>query len=77
MKSPTRFPIRWALLSAVAVTSVFALLNSAFAFDQQATDDAIDNAINLGAVQVGDYSGPYARSIHKGTIYLPRHRSYR
>src|SRR5262249_21709964 len=66
---------RWALLPAVALIGVIAGLTNAFAFDQPATDDAIDNAASWGAVSGGGYSGPYARG--DGTVYLPRHRHYR
>jgi hypothetical protein len=71
-----RRPVRWALLPAVAVIGVLAGLPSAFAYDQQATDDAIDNSINWQAAR-GGYAGPYAQSTHEGTVYAPRHRGYR
>jgi hypothetical protein len=68
---------RWALVPAIAMIGVLAGLPTAFAFDQQATDDAMDNAINWQAARGGNYAGPYAQSTHEGLVYAPRHRSYR
>ena len=72
-----RRPARWALLPAIAMIGVLAGLPSAFAFDQQATDDAMDNSVSWQAARGGSYAGPYAQAIHEGTVYAPRHRSYR
>ena|ERR1700751_5036970 len=69
-----RRPVRWALLPAVAVIGVLAGLPTAFAYDQQATDDAIDNANNWSAAR----GGAYAQSPDEGQVYAPRHyRSHR
>ena len=72
-----RRPVRWALLPAVAIIGVLAGLPAAFAADQQATDDAMDNAANWQAARGGSYDGARAQSTQEGTIYAPRHRSYR
>jgi hypothetical protein len=72
-----RRPVRWALLPGIATIGVLAGLPSAFAFDQQATDDAVNNAISWQAARGGAYAGPYAQSIDEGLIYVPRHRSHR
>ena len=47
--SSVRRPVRWALLPAIAMIGVLAGLPTAFAADQQATDDAMDNANNWQA----------------------------
>ena len=76
--SHARTPARWTLLSAVVAISVLAGPINAFAFDQQATDDALDYALNLRAA--GGASGPYAQapqSSQQDTIYVPRHRDIR
>jgi hypothetical protein len=76
--SHARTPARWALLPAVAAIRILAGPINAFAFDQQATDDALDYALNLRAA--GAASGPYAQapqSSQEGTIYVPRHRDFR
>jgi len=44
--STVRRPVRWALVPAIAMIGVLAGLPAAYAFDQQATDDAMDNANN-------------------------------
>jgi hypothetical protein len=75
--SSVRRPMRWALLPAVAMIGILAGLPTAFAFDQQATDDAMSNAISQQAARGGNYAGSYAQSTHEGTVYAPRHRSYR
>jgi hypothetical protein len=74
--SSVRRPVRWALLPAIAMVGVLAGLPAAFAYDQQATDDAMDNANNWAVVRG---AGPYAQSTHdEGLVYAPRHhRSYR
>jgi hypothetical protein len=73
-----RRPVRWALVPAIAMIGVLAGLPAAYAFDQQATDDAMDNAINWQAAHGGNYAGSYAQSTHdQGLVYAPRHRSYR
>ncbi len=72
--SYTRRPLRWALLPVVTVIGVLAGLSNAFALDQQATDDEMDDAINWRAARGGSYFGPFGQ---EGTIYLPRHRDYR
>jgi hypothetical protein len=63
---------RWALLPAIAIV-LFAGLPAAMAADQQATDDAMDNALNWQAAR----SGSHAQSYDNGTVYVPGHRSYR
>ena len=78
LTSSLRRPMRWALLPAVAMIGVLAGLPAAFAYDQQATDDAIDNAQNWQAARGSNYSGSYAQSPQEGQVYAPRqHRSYR
>ena len=72
-----RRPARWVLLPAIAMFGVLAGLPAAFASDQQATDDAMNNAINWQAARGGNFSGPYAQATHEGTIYAPPHRGYR
>jgi hypothetical protein len=72
-----RRPVRWALVPAIAMFGVLAGLPAAYAYDQQATDDAVDNAMNWQAAR-GGYAGPYAQSTHdEGLVYAPRHRSHR
>jgi hypothetical protein len=70
-----RRPTRWALLPAVAVIGVLAGLTNAFAANQQATDDEMDNSTNWRAAH--SYFGPYAQAPHEGTVHAPRYRSYR
>jgi hypothetical protein len=77
INSSVRRPVRWALLPAIAMIGVLAGVPAAFAFDQQATDDAMDNAINWQAARGGNFSAPYAQATHEGTVYAPSHRSYR
>jgi len=77
LTTSVRRPLRWALVPAIAMIGVLAGLPAAYAFDQQATDDAMDNAINWQAARGGTYAGPYAQSTHEGLVYAPRHRSYR
>jgi hypothetical protein len=73
-----RRPLRWALVPAVAMIGVLAGLPAAYAFDQQATDDQMDNAINWQAAHSGNYAGSYALSTRdQGLVYAPRHRSHR
>jgi hypothetical protein len=68
---------RWALLPAIALV-LFAGLPTAMAADQQATDDAVDNAMNWQAARSGGDTGAYAQAYHQGnTVYVPGHRSYR
>jgi hypothetical protein len=75
LTSSVRRPVRRALLPAIAMIGVLAGLPTAFAADQQATDDAMDNATNWQAARG---AGPYAQSTHdEGLVYAPRHRSYR
>ena len=71
--NPIRRPARWALLPAIAMIGVLAGLSNAFAFDQQATDDEMDNAINWQAVRGSSHSGAYAQF----TAPAPHQRSYR
>jgi hypothetical protein len=71
--SSIRPPVRWALLPAVAMIGVLAGLTNAFAFDQQATDDEIDNAMNWQAARGSEHSGAYAQF----TAPAPHHRHYR
>lgn len=68
-----RRPARWAILPAVAMIGVLAGLTNAYAFDQQATDDEMDNAMNWQAARGDSHSGAYAQF----TTPAPRHRSYR
>jgi hypothetical protein len=76
--STVRRPTRWALLPAIAMIGLLAGAPAAFAADQQATDDAMDNAANWQAARGGNDAGPYAQSTHEGLVYAPRqHRSYR
>jgi hypothetical protein len=77
--SSVRRPLRWALLPAVATIGVLAGVPAAFALDRQATDDALDNAINWQAARGGNYNGSYAQSPQdEGQVYAPRHhRSHR
>ena len=76
--SARRRPLRRALLPAIALIGVLAGLPAAYAFDQQATDDALDNSINWQAARGGNSAGSYAQSSHdEGLVYAPRHRSYR
>jgi hypothetical protein len=76
--SPARRPVRWALVPAIAMIGVLAGLPAAYAYDQQATDDAVDNAMNWQAARGGTYAGPYAQSTRdQGLVYAPRHRSHR
>jgi hypothetical protein len=76
--SSVRRPSRWALVPAIAMFGVLAGLPAAYAFDQQATDDAVDNAMNWQAAHGGTYAGSYAQSTrNQGLVYAPRHRSYR
>ena len=76
--SSARRPMRWALVPAIAVIGVLAGLPAAYAFDQQATDDAMDNATNWQAARGGYSAGPYAQSTRdEGLVYAPRHRSHR
>jgi hypothetical protein len=73
-----RRPLRGALVPAVAMIGVLAGLPAAYAFDQQATDDAMSNALSWQAARGGNYAGSYAQSTHdQGLVYAPRHRSYR
>jgi len=75
-----RTPTRWVLLPAVAAISALAGATNAFAFDQQATDDALDYALNLRAAGGSGLSGPYAQALpasQEGTVYAPRHRRFR
>jgi hypothetical protein len=74
--SSARRPARWALLPAIATIGVLGGLTNAFAWDQQATDDEMDNAINYRAAR-GGYSEPYAQAPQEGTVYAPRHRIHR
>ena len=67
-----RRPARWAILPAVAMIGVLAGLTNAFAFDQQATDDEMDNAMNWQAAR-GSHSGVHAQF----TAPALHHRSYR
>ena len=73
-----RRPVRWALLPAIAAIGLLAGLPTAFAADQQATDDAMDNANNWQAAHGSSYTGSYAQSTRdEGLVYAPRHRSHR
>jgi hypothetical protein len=72
-----RRPLRWALVPAIAMFGVLAGLPAAYAFDQQATDDAMTNSLSWQAAHGGSYAAPYAQATHEGLVYAPRHRSYR
>jgi hypothetical protein len=53
---------------------VLAGMTNAFAFDQQATDDAMDNSLNWQAARGGgSRSGAYAQF----TAPAPHHRNHR
>ena len=71
--SSVRRPARWAILPAIAMIGVLAGLSNAFAFDQQATDDEMDNAINWQAAR----SGSYAQATHENVGHGPDFRNYR
>ena len=72
-----RRPARWALLPALAVVGMLAGLTNAFAFDRQATDDALDNAISWQAARSAGYTGSYAQAPYAGPVYAPHHRRHR
>jgi hypothetical protein len=74
--SSPRRPLRWTLLPVVATIGVLAGLPAAFAFDQQATDDELDNSINWQAATSGTYGPSYAQAPDHGLVYAPRHRTY-
>jgi len=76
--SSVRRPVRWALLPAIAVIGVLGGLPTAFAYDQQATDDAMSNAVSHQAAR-GGYAGPRAQYLgDEGVVvHAPRHRSHR
>ena len=77
LNSTARRPMRWALVPAIAVIGVLAGLPAAYAADQQATDDALDNSINWQAAR-GGYTGSYAQAPqNEGLVYAPRHRTHR
>jgi hypothetical protein len=61
------------MLPAIAMIGVLAGLTNAFAFDQQATDDEMDNALNWQAAR----SGSYAQATHRGVVHGPQFRNYR
>jgi hypothetical protein len=68
-----RRPTRWALLPAVAMIGVLAGMTNAFAYDQQATGPAMDNALNWEAARGGGrHVGPYAQFTP-----APRYRHHR
>jgi hypothetical protein len=70
--------MRWALVPPVAMIGVLAGLSAAYALDQQATDDAMDNAINWQAAHGTNDAGSYAQfTPDQGLVYAPRHRSHR
>ena len=75
--SSLRRPARWALLPALAVVGMLAGLTNAFAFDRQATDDAINNALSWQAARSAGYTGSYAQAPHAGPVYAPRHHRHR
>ena len=78
LTTSVRRPVRWALLPAIAIIGVLAGVPAAFAADQQATDDAMDNAINWQVAHGRNQAGAYAQSTQdEGLVYAPRHRSYR
>lgn len=78
INSSARRPMRWALVPAIAMIGVLAGLPAAYAVDQQATDDAIDNSINWQAARGGAYTGSYAQAPqNEGLVYAPRHRTRR
>ena len=76
LTSSVRRPVRWALLPAIAIIGVLAGSSAAFAVDQQATDDALSTESNWQAARGTSHAGAYAQS-NEGTVYAPRHRSYR
>jgi hypothetical protein len=77
VNSSLRRPARWALLPALAVVGTLLGLTNAFAFDRQATDDALDNAINYQAARGAGYTGSYAQAPDAGPVYAPRHHRHR
>jgi hypothetical protein len=77
INSSVRRPLRWALLPAIATIGVLAGLSNAFAYDQQATDDAVNNAQNWQAAHGAIVSGPHAQSYDEDRTYAPRYRGYR
>ena len=78
LTSPLRRPVRWALVPPIAMIGVLAGLSAAYAFDQQATDDAMGNAISWQAARGTNDAGSYAQFTRdQGLVYAPRHRSYR
>jgi hypothetical protein len=66
---------RWALVLAVVAIGVLSGLTNVFAFNRQATDDAIDEALNGEVASGGGSSGPYAP--YDATVYLPSHPHFR
>jgi hypothetical protein len=52
-------------------------LTNAFAFDQQTTDDAIDNALSWQAARGAGYTDSYAQAPDAGPVYAPRHLRHR
>jgi len=74
--SSVRRPVRWALLPAIAVIGVLGGLPTAFAYDQQATDDEMSNAVSHQAAR--GYAGPRAQYFgdEAPVVRAPRHRSH-
>jgi len=66
---------RHALLPALAVAALFAALPAAHA-DQQATNAAIDNALNWQAAGGTGVAGAYAQAVRPGRTHV-RGRTYR
>lgn len=75
INSIVRRRARRALLPAIAIV-LLSGLPAAMAADQQATDDAMTNALSWQAARGGD-SGSYAQAYHQGTVHVPGQRSYR
>jgi hypothetical protein len=62
------------IIALLTTTMLVAGATSAMAFDRQATDDALSNAISHQAA--GDFGGAFASArgpvrVHNGTVYLP------
>jgi len=75
--SSARGAARLAVLPALVMIGMLASLTNAFAWDRQATDDAMSYAISLRAAHAGNSSSAYAHSVHEGVIGAPRHRRHR
>lgn len=74
----TRRSLRWAIVSAIVLSALFAGLPAAQASDQQATTAEMDNELNWRAASGTGFSGAYAQApMHQGRVYARAHRSDR